>query len=116
MTAIATRTDLIDVLEAAAAIIGTNGLNKRYLYNTKQAAAGIPLAECRVDIIGALNMAAHGTPRYAATPIVTAAEQALLQRIDTASLVAWNDQPGRNEDDAVTLLAAVAAELRAEES
>lgn len=116
MPATATRTDLIEVMEKAAEIIGTNGLNKRYLYDTKQAATGIHLAKCRVDIIGALNTAAHGTPRYGGSPIVAAAEQALMERIEYVALVTWNDMPGRDKDDAITLLTATAAELRAEES
>ncbi|MCP9997937.1 hypothetical protein LUX34_23795 [Streptomyces werraensis] len=116
MTATITRTDLIQVLEKAAAIIGRNGLCKRYLYDTKQAATGMPLADCRVDVIGALNTAAHGTPRYGGSPIVAAAEELLGQQVDAASVVAWNDQPGRDKDDAVVLLASVAAQLRAEKS
>lgn len=114
MTAAITRTDLIEILEKAAAIIGSNGLAKRYLYDTRQADTGTPLPECRVDVIGALNTAAHGTPRYSASPIITAAEELLKQRVDAASVVAWNDQPGRDKDDAVVLLTAAAAELRAE--
>jgi len=116
VTTTITRTDLIQVLEKAAAIIGRNGLCKRYLYDTKQAATGMPLADCRVDVIGALNTAAHGTPRYAGSPMVAAAEELLLQHVDAASVVVWNEQPGRDKDDAVVLLASAAAQLRAEES
>lgn len=116
MSLTVTRTDLVEVLEKAATIIGTNGLNKRYLYDTKQAATGLALAECRVDVIGALNIAAHGTPRYGGSPIVAAAEQILQQRVDDCSIVVWNDRPGRGKDDAIVLLTGTAAELRAEAS
>ena len=113
-TTVITDTEIADLLDKAAAIIGRNGLAKRYLYDTKQAAAGMPLDQCRVDIIGALNIAAHGTPRYAGSPIVYDAERALEQRIDRASIVVWVDEKGRDKDDAVVLLMTTAAELRAE--
>lgn len=116
MSLIATPTDfeLADLCDKAAAIIATNGLAKRYLYDTRQAGTGLPLEQCRVDILGALNIAAHGTPRYAGSPLVYAAERALEQRIDRASLVVWNDEKGRGKDDAIVLLKQTAAELRTE--
>lgn len=107
-------TELADLCDKAADVISTNGHHRRYLYDTKQAQSGLALDQCRVDILGALNIAAHGTPRYAGSPLVFAAETVLSQRIDRASLVVWNDEKGRSEDDAVTLLKQTAAELRAE--
>ncbi|MBA2951642.1 DUF6197 family protein [Streptomyces himalayensis] len=109
-----TTTEVAALLDEAAGVIGKNGLNKRHLYDTKQADTGLSLDRCRVDIIGALNIAAHGTPRYAQSPGVYAAERALLDRIDRPSLVTWNDEKGRDKDDAVQLLLRTAAELRAE--
>lgn len=109
-----TTTELADLCDRAAAVIDTNGHHKRYLYNTKQAQAGIALAKCRVDILGALNIAAHGTPRYAGSPLVFAAETALARRIDRVSLVVWNDTQGRTKGDAINLLKRTATELRAE--
>lgn len=107
-----TDTELADLCDKAAAIIGKNGHHKRYLYDTKQAQSGLPVEQCRVDILGALNMAAHGTPRYAGSPTVYAAERALEQRIDRTSVVVWNDEKGRSKDDAITLLTSTAAALR----
>ncbi len=116
MTLIATPTalELADLCEKAMRVIAANGHHKRYLYDTKQAQSGMALDKCRVDIIGALNIAAHGTPRYAGSPIVFAAEMALARQIDRESLVVWNDEKGRSKDDAVDLLNQTAAELRAE--
>lgn len=116
MTLIATPADLelADLCDKAASIINENGHHKRYLYNTKQAQAGMALAKCRVDILGALNIAAHGTPRYAGSPLVFAAENALARRIDRVSLVVWNDTQGRTKGDAINLLKRTATELRAE--
>jgi hypothetical protein len=107
-----TTAEIAALCDKAAAVIGKNGLAKRYLYDTRQAAAGLPLDQCRVDIIGALNIAAHGTPRYAASRIVYAAERALQKRIDRASLVVWVDEKGRGKDDAIVLLMETAAHLR----
>lgn len=93
-TAMPTNVELAELIDEAAAVIARNGLAKRYLYDTKQANTGLPLEQCRVDIIGALNVAAHGTPRYASSPLVFAAE--------------------RDKDDAIVLLKRTAAELRTE--
>ncbi|MER6350573.1 hypothetical protein ABT186_01650 [Streptomyces sp. NPDC001634] len=109
-----TAVELAELIDKAAAVIARNGLAKRYLYDTRQADTGLPLDQCRVDIIGALNVAAHGTPRYATSRIVYAAERALEQRIEHASIVTWVDQTGRDADDAIVLLKTVAAELRTE--
>lgn len=111
-----TRTDLAELIDQAAAVIAANGLAKRYLYDTRQAANGTPVEHCRVDIIGALNVAAHGTPRYASSPLVHAAERALEKHIEHASIVSWNDEKGRHADDAIVLLKTVAAQLRAGEA
>ncbi|MCW7941612.1 hypothetical protein AAW14_06070 [Streptomyces hygroscopicus] len=109
-----TDAEIADLCDKAAEIIKANGFNKRYLYDTRQAADGRLVQLCRVDIIGALNIAAHGTPRYAGSPLVYAAERALEKRIDRASLVVWNDEKGRDADDAIALFKQTAAELRAE--
>lgn len=114
LTATPTALELADLCDKAAEIITTNGHHKRYLYDTRQAQSGLPLDKCRVDILGALNTVAHGTPRYAGSPIVFAAETALTRRIDRVSLVVWNDEQGRGKDEAVDLLTRTAMELRAE--
>lgn len=114
LTATPTELELADLCDKAADIIATNGHHQRYLYDTKQAETGLPLNQCRVDILGALNIVAHDTPRYAGSPLVFAAESLLVQRIDRASLVVWNDEKGRSKDDAITLLKQTATELRTE--
>ena len=111
-TAIPTAVELAELCDKAAAVIARNGLAKRYLYDTRQADTGLPLDQCRVDIIGALNIAAHGSPRYGQSPLVYAAERALEKRIDRASVVVWVDEQGRDRDDAIVLLKTTAAELR----
>jgi hypothetical protein len=108
--------DIADLCDKAAEIINANGFNKRYLYDTRQAANGTPVEDCRVDIIGALNTAAHGTPCYAGSPAVFAAEQVITARIAAPSVVVWNDTKGHNADGAIALLKRIAAELRTEQA
>jgi len=109
-----TATDLTtaDLCDKAAQVIQANGHCKRYLYDTKQAAGGTKLEDCRVDVIGAINIALHGTPRYAGTGLGTVVERALLARIPEPSIVVWNDTKGRTKHDAIALLRDTAAALR----
>lgn len=109
-----TREATADLLDKAASAIHTNGWCKRYLYDTRQAEGGTPLSACRVDIIGALNLAATGSPRYPGNPLTRAAEQAINARIKAPSVVAWCDQPGNSGQQAITLLRDTATSLRGE--
>lgn len=104
--------DIADLLDKAADIIDTNGHCKRDLYDHKQAAGTKP-ENCRVDIIGALNIAAHGKPVYnGRSLLVWAAENALLTRIPEAAIVTWNDARGHGKREAAKLLRDTAAGLR----
>ncbi|MGW0904938.1 DUF6197 family protein [Streptomyces sp. NPDC002853] len=108
-----TATEVADLCDQAAQVLVVNGLNKRHLYDTRQAEGGTKLPDCRVDVIGALNIAAHGTPRYACSRLVQAAEQALLDRLKVPALVTWNDDRARKQADIVQALRDTAAGLRA---
>ncbi|MDX3354711.1 hypothetical protein PV703_15635 [Streptomyces sp. ME01-24h] len=110
----ATRTEIADLLDKAADVITTNGYCRSYVYDTGQAAGGTPEHECRVDIIGALNLAAGGTPRYAGTGATWPAERALADRAKAPSVVTWMDYPGNGRQQAVDLLRETAASLREE--
>jgi hypothetical protein len=108
-----TATETADLCEQAALVIDANGHCKRYLYDTKQASGGMNLADVRVDLIGALNIAAHGTPVYAGRDLrVWAAEQAILARIPEAAIVTRNDARGFGKREAAKLLRDTAASLR----
>lgn len=101
-------------LDAAADHITSVGFCKHYLYNTRQAGNGLPLDQCEVDIIGAINVAVHDTPRYVGgNPLVHAAEKALTARIDAPSVAAWCDYKGNGKARAIALLRETAAGLRA---
>jgi hypothetical protein len=108
-------TDVAAVLDLAADHIETVGYCKKYLYSVRQAETGLPLDKCSVDLIGAINVAVHGTPRHVGgDPLTFAAEQALTARIDAPSLAAWCDYPGSGKTTALALLRDTADELRKE--
>jgi hypothetical protein len=110
-----TATEIADLLEKAAAVIDRNGHCKRDLYDHKQAANGTKPADCRVDLIGAINIAAHGVPVYTGKSLLTwRAEDALLARIGEPAIVSWNDARGHGKREAAKLLRDTAAALRAE--
>ena len=110
-------TDIAAVLDLAADHITTVGYCKKYLYSVSQAATGLPLDKCAVDLIGAINFAVHGTPRHVGgDPLTFAAEQALTARADAPSLAAWCDYPGNGKTLALALLRDTADHLRKETS
>jgi hypothetical protein len=105
--------EVADLCDKAADVIDRNGHCKRDLYDHKQAAGGTKPANCRVDLIGALNIAAHGVPIYTGKSLLTwRAEEAILARIPDAAIVTWNDARGRGKREAAKLLRDTAAGLR----
>jgi hypothetical protein len=107
--------DIAAVLDLAADHIDSVGYCKKYLYSVPQAETGLPLDKCSVDLIGAINVAVHGTPRHVGgDPLTWAAEQALAERIDAPSVATWCDYPGNGKTTALALLRDTAASLRGE--
>ena len=105
--------DVAAVLDLAADHMETVGYCKRYLYSVSQAASGLALDRCKVDVLGAINVAVHGTPRHVGgDPLTWSAEKAVAERIDAPSVATWCDLPGNNQDAAISLLRATAASLR----
>lgn len=108
-----TTIEIADLLDKAADVIDKNGHCKRDLYDHKQAANGTTPAACRVDLIGAINIAAHGTPIYTGKSLLTwRAEDALLARIGEPAIVTWNDARGHGKREVAKLLRDTAAGLR----
>jgi hypothetical protein len=108
-----TTVEIADLCDKAADVIDANGHCKRDLYDHKQAANGTKPANCRVDVIGALNIAAHGVPVYSGKSLLTwRAEEAILARIPHAAIVTWNDARGHGKREAAKLLRDTAAGLR----
>jgi hypothetical protein len=114
MTTLApTDTAIADILDKARAHIIRVGFCKKYLYSATQANNGLPLAKCAVDLVGAINVAVHGTPRHVGgDPLTWAAEQAVAARIDAPSISTWCDYKGNGKEQAITLLRDTADRLR----
>jgi hypothetical protein len=108
-----TDTEIADVLDKARAHIVEVGFCKKYLYSASQANNGLPLERCAVDLVGAINVAVHGTPRHVGgDPLTWAAEKAVEDRIDAPSISTWCDYKGNGKDKAIALLRDTADRLR----
>ena len=98
-----------------------NATRKGYLYDERQAGAGTPLNDCRVDASGAINTAVYGQPQYPAIDerweaVQARAEDALCRHlgVKTAALEEWGDAKGRQKRTVVKALRDAAASLRKE--
>ncbi|HLT09644.1 MAG TPA: hypothetical protein VK028_02405 [Micromonosporaceae bacterium] len=117
MTAVTapTSADIANVLDQAADHIETAGFHKKYLYSVRQYSTGLPIERCAVDLVGAINVAVHGTPRHVGgSPLTWAAEQAVVTRTTAPSLAAWCDYPHASKTTALALLRDTADALRKE--
>ncbi|MEU6365707.1 hypothetical protein ABZ876_08120 [Streptomyces sp. NPDC046931] len=100
-----TAIDIADVLDKARAHIVRYGFYRKYLYNANQAAKGMPLNQCEVDLDGAICVAVHGTPLHLGRdPLTQAAADAILARITAPSLVNWCSRKGNGKQQAIALL------------
>jgi hypothetical protein len=108
----------------AANIVDTNGLNKGFLYDETQAEEGAPRPECRVDIIGAVNVAVCGQPLLGLGDVkrmdeniarAQAVYTAVARHLDipVATLTDWSDAKGRQKRQVAKALRDTAAGLRA---
>lgn len=105
---------LADIVDKAYTAIDANGYCKTYLYDTKQAAGGTPLKDCRIDLHGSINLAVHGTPRWVGgNDHVAQAEREVTVDCGMVSLAAWMTTRGHNKREALALLKKTSARLRA---
>lgn len=110
-----TKADIAALCDKAADHIETVGFCKHYLYSVRQAENGLPLDKCEVDVIGAINVAVHGTPRHVGgDPLTWATEKAITARIEAPSVAAWCDYKGNGKAKAIALLRDTATALRKE--
>jgi len=113
--------DIAEVLDKAAAVVDANGHHKGYLYDEEQADGQslddrTPIAACRVDVVGAINIAVFGKPRWPAEDhagcrIAEAAVLAFAAFVKKP-VQGWNDDPARTGDDVITALWDTASGLR----
>lgn len=112
------KTGIADALDKAAEVIDRNGHHKGYLYDEGQADGGLLVQCCRVDVVGAINIAVFGVPRWPAEdhPGCTLAQAAVLALQETIGtpVPGWNDEAERTSDDVMTNLWEAAERLRKE--
>ena len=108
--------EIADAAEKAAKVIEANGLHKGYLYDEQQAKTGLDLARCRVDAVGAVNVAVFGKPQWPAeehesSPLAQAVVLALQETV-RKPVPGWNDEDERTDAEVVTALTNTANRLR----
>lgn len=110
------KTAIADLLDKAADVIDRNGHHKGYLYDEEQADSGLLVQCCRVDVVGAINVAVFGVPRWPAdnhpgSPLAQAAVLALQETVKKP-VPGWNDETERVQDDVLIALWETAERLR----
>ncbi|MFP3986946.1 hypothetical protein U9R90_05465 [Streptomyces sp. E11-3] len=109
--------EVADICDKAACHMDRVGFHQGALYSGCQADAGTPLEGCRVDVVGALNFAAHGSARFGCEdgPERRAALRAevAVQNHLGADLIDWNDAAERTKEQVVQALRDTATGLRA---
>lgn len=110
-------TEIAAVLDRAADHIDTVGWHRFALYDDEQS-VNTPPSRCRVCVLGAINVALHGTPlfalRLAGTGMDTHGVAAYVERRlgSDDEMATWNDMEGRTQDEVTAMLRETAAELR----
>ena len=116
MTTEPSRERKAEIADKAAEVVDTNGHHRGYLYDEAQADEGTKPAECRVDAVGAVNVAVFGQPcwpseehpeRFLAEAVVVELEKTIKQ-----PAAGWNDAKGRQKRQVVKALRDTAASLR----
>lgn len=115
--------EIADLLDKAAEVVHSNGHHKGYLYDEAQADGTslddrTPIADCRVDAVGAINAAVFGKPRWPAEDhagcrLAEAAVTALEAHVGKP-VQGWNDAPETTADDVIAALWDTASGLRKE--
>lgn len=113
-----TATEMADVADKAADVVSGNGFHKGYLYDEQQAKTGLPLKRCRVDAVGAVNVAVFDQPVWPAdehegSPLAQAVVDELAKTVG-GPVPGWSDADGRTGDDVAAALRKTAASLRGE--
>ncbi len=99
----------LDILRGTKAALERNGWTQHDYIDGQQHANGTPIADCRVDLNGALRIATTGDPIGHDSRTASEARALLLRLIgETGSpymgLASWNDEDDRTVEDVYTLL------------
>lgn len=99
----------VDVLRGAKVALQRNGWTQHDTIDEAQYAAGTPMADCRVDLTGALRIAATGDPTGGDNLTASEARMVLLGIIwesgsAQSGLGTWNDADGRSLNEVFALL------------
>jgi hypothetical protein len=110
------KTAVADICDKAADVIDRNGHHQGYLYDEAKADDGLLLQACPVAVVGAVNVAVFGKPRWPAedhadSPLAQAAVLALEETVG-GPVPGWNDEAGRTGEDVITALWETAERLR----
>lgn len=102
------------VYRRAASVIGFRGWNQGSYYDAHAYAAGTPIDDCAVCLVGAVNVAVKGAPddSVGAQPFIDFLGEVLEGRVGHPVVSFWNDDDGRTVDEVLELLEVAA--LRAE--
>jgi hypothetical protein len=100
---------IVEILRGAKAVLERNGWTQLDTIDEDQHASGTPMADCRVDLTGALRIAATGDPTAGDNLTAMEARMALLDVVwesasGCAGLGSWNDAEGRTVDEVYALL------------
>jgi hypothetical protein len=99
----------VEILRGAKTALQRNGWTQHDTIDEDQYAAGTPMADCRVDLTGALRIAATGDPTAGDNLTAMEARMVLLHVVWESSshwtgLGSWNDADGRTVDEVYALL------------
>ena len=100
----------VEILRGMKAAIERNGWAQHGYIDKGQHEAGTPIANCRVDLYGALRIAATGDVTNGDDLTADEARMILLRLVVAESdtgpmgLASWNDWPGRTVDEVYALL------------
>lgn len=94
------------VMRRAASVIRIRGWYQGGYYDGDRRAAGTPIDECAVCLLGAVNVAVGNEPNdpVGAFRFSSVLNDALRQSTGLAGASAWNDAEGRTVDEVLALL------------
>lgn len=100
-------TRTVEILRGAKTVLERNGWHQGTFYDQAQHDTGVPRAQCRVCLMGAVYVAASGSPityGYGAAEAQGLLTETLDRRGRWEQVYDWNDAPGRTLAEVLELL------------